>query len=55
MDKTRGVWQMKNINKKRSDIHSQVLGTQTMHIHFIYEKEYFHGMSHGPNSHVLFL
>lgn len=41
MDKTRGVWQMTNVNQKRSDIQSQVLGTQTMHIHFIYEKEYF--------------
>jgi hypothetical protein len=27
MDKTRGVWQMKNINKKRSDIQFQLLGT----------------------------
>jgi hypothetical protein len=32
---------MTNVNQKRSDIQSQVLGTQTMHIHFIYEKEYF--------------
>jgi hypothetical protein len=32
---------MINVNQKRSDFQSQVLGTQTMHIHFIYEKEYF--------------
>jgi len=32
---------MINVNQKRSDFQSPVLGTQTMHIHFIYEKEYF--------------
>lgn len=41
MDKTGRVWQMTNVNQKRSDIQFQILGTQTMHIHFIYEKEYF--------------